>query len=135
MAYALRARLSLQSLNGALERLKDGYSYRNFFEFQKLDMIDNQIADLQFLKADIEKLSPEKQEKLLILLSDITLLAKEMRGLENFSVSSREDIKKSGKLFSTIEEHDGYFEKQRTQKLIDLVEIKRRIDDFIRGVL
>ena len=133
-SYLLRAKLGLQTVNSAFEKLQDSYSYRNFFEIQRIDILDSQINDIQFIKIDIEKLTQGNQERLLILLSDIDLLAKNIRGVENFCFSSIEDIGKHKATFKTPEEHDTYFDKQRTQRLIELVEMKRRIEDFSRNI-
>ena len=128
--YELQVKLGLQSFGSSLEKLKSGYSYKNIFEFQKIDLLDSQISDLQTLKGGVGNLSKNRQEKLLALISDITALIRDIRGVETFCFSEDTGTVKS--VFQSKEQHDDYFEKQRMQKLIDLVEIKRRIEDFLR---
>lgn len=99
-------------------------------------MVDSQIKDLQTLKSDIEKLSFGRQEKFLTLLNDALLLAGSIRGIENFSASSRSQVGKDDPIFSfpNVDAYRIHFEKQRNQKLIDLIEVKRKIDDFLREI-
>ncbi len=134
--FSQRAKFALIALNDALEKLKVGYSYKNFYEFQRIDLFESCIEDIKFLKKDIDLLIPfeNKREKLLMLTSDISVLAKNLRGTENFYLSSLSEVGKKDN-FQTREEHTRFFEKQRTQHLIDMVDIKRRIDDFISSVL
>lgn len=133
-AYILRTKLQLQSVNEAIDKLQTSFQYRDFFEVLKLDLLKELIQDLKNLKAGVVNLPSQMQEKFLSLLSDISMMHADILGIENFSANEASNIGLEGATFTNSAAFDEYFKRQRMQKYIELVDLKRRLDDFLKEI-
>jgi hypothetical protein len=101
---------------------------------------------MESVKRDAIYLSSSRyQETFIDLISDISTYLSEVRSIQAvydeekkwFPNSSKSQDKTAEantaqRIFKTQVDLDKFYEEQKTQKAIDLVDIKRRIDDFIK---
>lgn len=72
----------------------------------------------------------KQQEAFIDLVSDISSLVSDIRGLQGLYDRQTKDL--DTKLFKDQDELKKYFEEKKVEKLIDLVDRKRKIEDFVR---
>lgn len=131
----------------ALDRLKTVQDYRRYYDYNILGQLDKSIFNLESYKKDAIYLpSSDKQEIFIDLISDISTFSSETRGIQDLYYSESKKTadplaskknrshKKKDKNPDLLSK-DGlekYYDDKKTDRTIAMIEIKRRIDDFIR---
>lgn len=112
-----------------LERLKIGFEYRNWFEFATIIPIRKNIEILEKYRKDSIYFSSFKSKEAFInLLSDLSAFIESITTLENVYL---EEVKKEG---VDKKETNNFYDQKRAVKLIDLIEIQRRIENFTKNI-
>lgn len=135
-------------ISKGLERLKTVQDYRRYYDYTVLNRLDRSIYSLESnIKEAIYLPSTEQQEAFIDLISDISTYLSDARGVQGVyddqskllnqmppegKTKKKQPQPSSSSIFKTRPELEKYYEDKKTEKSIDLVDIKRRIDDFIR---
>lgn len=157
--FLLIVKLGLVSIQKTLEKLKSGLDYRTYFEISTLDILDRNLKNLEGAQRETYYLpDEEKQERFIDLVSEVATYSGDLRAIENY-YSNRErellelinnksknnkalNVKKTKvkepvdsntpqKQYENLVE---FINKKRQEKVIDLVDLKRRLDDFIKSI-
>ncbi len=133
--FLLLATQQLAAIEKGFERLKVALEQKNYFDYLVLDSLDRGAKSLESYKNDsIYLRSGPAKEKFIDLITDISMYLADTRSVQQLFYAERTKI--SGRdpsaIFQTESELQKYFDGQKVQKSIDLIEIRRRISDFVR---
>lgn len=148
--FLIYIELELKALENALEKLKNNLEAKKFYDLLIVNRIDQTVSNLELSKKEAYYLENYPlQEKIINILSDTTIFLNDLRGLENFSSAEqkklKDDIQTRGfvedkpkfknyqtSIFKEFKELEDFFSTRRTEKLIELIDIKRRVEDLIK---
>lgn len=131
-----------------LEKLKTILELRNYFDTYALTQLEKNVSNLEGYKSGAIFLSSQEQQELFIdLITTLSTYSIDARGLQQLywdeSKRIKEGITKS-KSFSrsggeatkelNSKELEDYFNRRKTEKSIELIEIKRQISDFLKSI-
>ncbi|MFZ5376792.1 MAG: hypothetical protein ACOZAN_03970 [Patescibacteria group bacterium] len=129
--FVLYSRQELISVVKGLDKLKEIQDNQKYWAFAVLDRLDRSLYNLESeKKAAIYLPNSKLQEAFIDLVSDISALASDIRGVQNLYADQSKTLNKS--LFKNISELKNYYDEKKVEKLIDLVDLKRKIEDFVR---
>lgn len=127
----------------ALDLLKTTLDFRNYYDYSILSQVDESVQNLKLYKRDaIYFPSEDQQTKYIDLVSNISTHASGMRLLQNIyddekkrfanqdSVSTKLRSLAQG-YFKSLKDLEDYFEKQKVEKALIGIELKRRTEEFI----
>lgn len=149
--FELFIKLELSTLAKTFEKLHTALSYVNYYDYLLLDRASKSIENLEKSRNDAIYLSNTAvQEKFIDLISDISTF---LTGVRNIQTLYYDDINKattgrnSNKMdknskrtkipqikIKTSAEVLVEFNQRKTEKSIEYVEIKRRLDDLIKAL-
>ena len=134
--FILLSKQQLEAVHKGLDKLKTVLEYKNYFDFSTLDILEKGASTLENYKNDsIYPKSERAKEQFIDLITDVSLYVSDVRGLQNFYYTESPKIgKDSTALFNNLDDLNKYFNEQKNLKIIDMVELKRRILDFAREV-
>ena len=130
--------LSTQQLGAilkGLEKLKTVLEYKNYFDYSTLDILEKGAQTLENYKNDSIYLKSERsKEEFIDLITDVSLYVSDVRGLQNlyYEEGKKINVGDPAAIFKTHDELLKYFNEQKGLKITDIVELKRRIQDFSR---
>ena len=144
--FILYIRQEFLVISKALEKLKTVQEYKRYYEYRTLDRLDRSITNMESSKKDAIYLnSLERQETFIDLISDISTYVSDVRGIQSLYDDQKKQIpqpqpvikktkskKQATGLFASLPGLEKFYEERKTEKSIDLVDIKRRIDDFVK---
>ncbi len=147
--FKLFVRQELRALNNGFEKLKTILEFRNFYDYIVLNQLDKNVLNLESYKKEAIYLSSaDNQEKFIDLVSDIASFVTDIRGMQNYyyeqaknfnefpeKEQNEEDkkvLKKTNPIFKSKKDLDDYFNSRKIEKAIDMVELKRRVDEFAK---
>jgi hypothetical protein len=134
-SFSLFLKLQLQSISKTLERLRVSLEKNNFYEFLSIKSLQVGVKELSGSRKDAVYLnSQSQQEKYFDLISDLDLYSVELENFEGFLGSQEKLIGTQGALFSTRVEFDAYCSRKRTEKLVELIEFKRKSEEFVKAL-
>jgi len=129
--FILYTRQELNSVLKSLDKLKTVQGFRKYWDYSVLEKLNKSIQNLESeKKAAIYLPKSELQEAYIDLISDISFFVSDAIGMQQFYDSQKKELNKE--LFKTSDELTKFYEERKTEKSIDLVDIKRKIEDFIR---
>lgn len=129
--FILYTRQELNSVLKSLDKLKAVQDFRKYWDYIVLEKLNKSIQNLESeKKAAIYLSKSELQETYIDLISDISSFVSDVNGMQLFYDSQKKELNKE--LFKTPENLTKYYEERKTEKSIDIVDIKRKIEDFIR---
>jgi hypothetical protein len=140
--FKIFVRQELRAVIKNFEKLKTILEYKSYYDYIVLGQLDKSVLNLDNYKKEAIYLpSTNEQEKFIDLISDIASFVTDTRGIQNYYYDQAkpfnepgEGQKKENPIFKTKKELDDYFESKRNEKAIDLVELKRRIEEFTREI-
>lgn len=136
----------LGSIGKTLEKLKSALEYQRAYDRLLIDRLSKSISGLDFARRDAVYLeSVTAQARLLDLLSDISIFLNEISSIEAFYFEQKKLLRQqtaakdkgSGGvdlLFKTFKDLEDYFSRRRAEKLVELIDIKRRIEEFVKAI-
>ncbi len=133
--FVLLATQQLNALDKGFEKLKTALDYKNHFDFLILGSLEKGATNLESYKSDSIYLHSEStKEQFMDLISDISMYLPDVRSLQNVYYSEQEKVKTGDTSASFADKAalDKWFSEQRMQKIVDPIELKRRMRDFIR---
>lgn len=148
--FKLFVRQEFRAVKLSFEKLKATLGSRNYYDYLVLTQLDKNIASLDsYKKESIYLSSISLQEEFIDLISDLSLIITDIRALQNFYYEQSKSIDDTGSdkpsqenkgkklqevVYKSKKELDTFFESKKTEKSIDIIEIKRRIDDFLKKI-
>ncbi len=154
--FKLFIKLELEVIAKTLEKLQTGLSYGRYYDYLLLDRIKESIDNLEKVRIDVIYLSdPELKEKFIETTSDISTYIATVRMVQQLfyddrgkslgqaevnkpvaiSNKSKKLIKKENKSEELVsEEAWKAFNERRIEKTIEYVEIKRKLEELIKGL-
>ncbi|OGJ22614.1 MAG: hypothetical protein A2804_03540 [Candidatus Pacebacteria bacterium RIFCSPHIGHO2_01_FULL_46_10] len=155
--FKLFIKLELEVVAKTLEKLQIGLSYGNYYDYLLLDRVKESIDNLEKVRSDVIYLSDSKlKEKFIEVISDIstyiatTRMVQQLfytdrdKSLEQVEIGESVEIsKKSQKPKNsrkktdrpTLEQAWKIFNERRTEKTIEYVEIKRKLEELIKSLV
>jgi ribosomal protein S8 len=132
--FVVFIRLELQSISKILERLKIDLENKSFYSANALTRFQENLINLEAYRHEaIYFHNSSLQEKFLDLLSDTSFFVKETSLLETFYFEEIKKLDNGDSIFyKTRDDLENYFRGKRTEKLIEIIEIKRKIDEMTR---
>jgi hypothetical protein len=149
-------KLELEVVAGTLEKLQTGLSYGNYNDYLLLDRIKESIDNLEKVRTDVIYLSdPELKERFIETISDISTYSATTRLIQQMFYTDRDkpleqqkpnrkplaknkkkaDVKNEPNAnLSNFESAWKTFNERRTEKTIEYVEIKRKLEDLIKSL-
>lgn len=141
--FKLFIRQEFRAILKGLEKLNIILEKQNFFDNYVLTQLEKNVLNLESYRKEAFYVSSiELQEKFIDLISDISTYLIDARGLQNYywneanrlkgekkPVDKTEDIQQK-----STQDLENFFNKRRIEKTIELIDIKRRIDDFLKQV-
>lgn len=155
--FKLFIKLELEVIAKTLEKLQTGLSYGSYYDYLLLDRIKESINNLEKVRIDVIYLSdPELKEKFIETISDISTYSATTRMVQQLFYADRDkslgqeelnkpivtsnkpkkpknNKKKSEQ--STLEQSWKTFNERRTEKTIEYVEIKRKLEELIKSLV
>lgn len=155
--FKLFIKLELEVIAKTLEKLQTGLSYGSYYDYLLLDRVKESVDNLEKVRSDVIYLSdPELKEKFIETISGISTHIATARMVQQLfytdrdkalgqdggnepevnnkkSKKSRNNKKKENPL--TIEQAWKTFNERRTEKTIEYVEIKRKLEELIKTLV
>lgn len=151
--FKLFIKLELAVMNKTLEKLQTGLQYGSFYDYTLLDRVKESIDNLEKVRSDVIYLSdPELKEKFIEIISDISTYIAMVRVIQQVfydnrnkalgSVPINPDPQKTGgrkknnnsQNQTTLEQVVDTFNKSKTEKSIEYIEIKRKLENLIKSL-
>lgn len=154
--FKLFIKLELEVIAKTLDKLQIALSYGSYYDYLLLDRIKESIDNLEKVRSDVIYLSnPELKEKFVETISDISTYVATTRMVQQLFYADRdssvkqENIKpasvaKKGRKINnknqqknvtpTLEQAWKTFNERRTEKTIEYVEIKRKLEELIKSL-
>lgn len=143
--YKLLLRYELKSTSKALDRLNSTLESLNFFDIFILQQLDKNSQNLdEYKKQSYYLLSGDEQEKFADLAFDVSFYLSDARSLQNYywdeskkyiANPSQTIIKTElGNMQKNKQALEDYFSKRKTEKKIELIDLKRRLDDLYKQI-
>lgn len=127
---SLLLRLEFEACLKYLNELKSSLEDRNQFLFRWLNVLDKSIQSLEGYKSSAYYLQDDDlHEVVASLTTDLSIFVSDTRSIEQFSIDSSLDKKKTP-ADKKIDEQ--FIEKQRISKLPELLELKRNVEEVIK---
>ncbi len=145
--FKLVIKQELKTIEKTLEKLKTVFEYKFYYDYTILDKLRKNIDSFEAFKSDAIFLNnAELQEKFIDLISDISDYVASIRSLQDVYYNQQqkitEDIDNRAKkkltaqtsIYKDHKENMDEFNRRSVEKAIDFVEIKRRLDEFLKQV-
>lgn len=152
--FRLFIKLEFAIIVKTLDKLQAGLTYGNFYDYSLLDRVKESIDNLEKVRNDVIYLSdPELKEKFIDVISDVSTYIASVRIIQQIvydeqkkiapqdtqvdKVSKKTKVKKKNQESPapvTMQSIIETFNKRATQKTIDYVEIKRRLEELIKSL-
>ncbi len=139
--FKLYIKLELEVIAKTLDKLQTALEYANYYDFTLLDRVKESVDSLEKSRNDVIFLSdPSLKEKFIDLISDVSTYVAMVRVGQQIYYNQQNEannpkltkIKKNKN--NPVEPPLETFNKFRTQKSIQYVEIKRRLEELIKGI-
>jgi len=119
-----------------LERLKTTLELKNYYGYDILDQLVKSLGVLESYKKDVIYLTTiDQQEEYIDLVSDLSSSLSNSRSLQTLFDTQKKLHDEDSKLtIGTFKELQEYFNQTKLQYSIEFVEIKRRIDEFLKKI-
>jgi hypothetical protein len=130
--FSIFVRLELEAAKDILEKLKTTYSNQKYFEYRLLDVLDKKIKTLEDSRKDSVVIgNVEIQEQYLSLITDLSLFASDLRGIEAFKDKNKNELGDKTDKASTDKLKDSmdWVKDKSTEKLSEFVDLKRQIEE------
>lgn len=136
------------ALKKTLERLKTVREYKFFYDYKIIEELVKEVSSLEYLKKDAISLSNSSaQEKFIDLVSDLNSWITGVKVLQDNYYDEEKKLKdephfpkrknkKNTKLssFKDMEQLINVYNIRSLEKSTDLIEIQRRLDEFIKSL-
>lgn len=160
--FILFVKLELELISKTLDKLQTALDYGLYYDYTLLDRVKESISSLEKARSDVIYLTnPELKEKFIDVISDVSTYIIMVRATQEIFYANRNRIletdnpqtetqipsaksktkakkltseKKQLLLPENMEDVWKKFNEQRTDKKIEYIEIKRRLDDLIKAV-
>lgn len=149
--YLLVVRAELESVVKQMERLKNSFNERGYYPFALLNSLVSRVARLEQNISNIHNIgkNSEVQNKFITTVTDLSDLNQDLQSIENLKISRQKEFEekkieidksKAPASEKTIEhktnsdaitDTDAFIGQQRTARLVELVDIKRRAEELI----
>lgn len=149
--FRIYIELELKALSDSFGKLKNNLEAKRYFDLLIINILDQSVSNLQLSKKEAFYLENYTlQEKILNILSEATIFLNDLRGLENIAITEREKLKEdtdakkllkdqkykdiqSG-IFKNNKDLEDFLNVRRTEKLVELIDLKRRIDELLKEI-
>lgn len=151
--FIIYIELELKALFMSLDKLKNNLESKRFFDLLIINILEQSVNNLGLSKKEAFYLEDYSlQEKILNILSEATIFLNDLKGLENFAMAEREKLKNDlgtkkllkdndskikdhqTSIFKENKELEDFFSSRRTEKLVELIDLKRRIEDLVKEI-
>ena len=145
--FKLLIKQELQAIDKIFEKLKTVLEYKSYYDYSILDSLIKNIGVLENYKKDAIYLNnSSQQEDLIDLILDMSNYIHSVKSIQDLfygearKIDSDMDETKKNKaykatsIFKNHEENMDTFQKRSMEKTIDLIEIKRKLDEFIKSL-
>jgi hypothetical protein len=150
--FKLFIKLELAVVAKTLDKLQTALSYGNYYDYSLLDRAKESIDNLEKARTDVIYLSePELKEKFIDLISDTSTYVATVRVVQQLFYSDRDKIlgqkpkkkdrptgagkvRKQTPIAADMPQVIDQFSKRTTEKAIEYIEIKRRLEDLIKSL-
>jgi hypothetical protein len=135
-------RLEFNAIIKLLDRLKKYIEENSIINYSVIDATWKVINELEGSRADIIYLPKNSdQEKFFDVISDLSSFLNDARFTQQFYYDQKKLIEgneadsiQAEKLYRNKTDLDTFFAQKRTEKLVELIDIKRRLEDYIKAV-
>jgi hypothetical protein len=126
--YKTQLSVELEQLGKAIDRLKSEYKSTTYFPFRFIELAKKQATRVEETLKNSSILSnSDLQRKLFETVTDYTIILTEIDGLEFVLVDKSKTQAEKNALIPEVKE-------QRTEKNIELSDLKRRFDDITKEI-
>lgn len=145
--FKLLIKQELQAIDKILDKLKTVLEYKNYYDYSILESLIKSVGILENYKKDAIYLNnPTQQEVLIDLILDMSNYIHSVKSIQDLFYGEQrkidvdiEELKKNKdykatSIFKNHQENAETFQKVSMEKTIDLIEIKRKLDDFIKSL-
>ena len=145
--FKLIIKQELKVTTKTLEKLKTIFEYKTYFDYAVITALNKSIQNLESSSKDAIYLSSvDLQEKFIDLISDLSNFSTDIKGIQDLYYDQerkldqdelnkkaiKQKTMKKESIFTDHKENAEAYMRKTTQKFIDLVEINRRLDEFIK---
>lgn len=133
----------LSSVSKGLDKLKEVLSYRNYFDFAVLTELEKNVVKLENIRTESVLLTTfTLQQKFIDLTATIANFSSSTRVLQSLYYDKQKEVEEIEKGINKNDKDpdeeknnlDVFFNQNKIEKLISLIEIKRQIDDFLKQI-
>lgn len=135
--FSVFVRLELEAVKGILDKLKTTYSNNNYFEYRLLDVLDKKLKTLEESRKESVVIGDiDLQEDYLSLLTDLSLFASDVRGIQALKEQREKELKDKTNQTSEdeLKKSLDWVKDKSTEKLSEFVDLKRQIDGLIKSL-
>lgn len=151
--FKLFIKLELAVIANTLEKLQTGLQYGNYYDYTLLDRVKESIDNLGKARSDVIYLSdPELKEKFVETIAETSTYIAMVRVIQQIFYQSQDKAqgvtspaaitpsqkgrgrKTNSQPTITMESVWGTFNKSKTEKTIEYVEIKRKLENLIKSL-
>lgn len=134
-AFGNYLKLEFSSIKESLEAIRTAFEHQHFYDFLLIDILDKNIADAQDARKNASLIKNTKlQEKLFSIVNRVALLAKDMRGIQNYAYKTTLPDENGGSerpmTPEELESRNALVEEKRRSHAIEIVELKREAEEF-----
>lgn len=129
-AYRLSFRLELKDAQKLLDEIKNAQERQNnMYDFTLLDLFDRNVENLQQTRRKLYLLEDdETQTDAYAVISKLSVLAKEMRGIQNYEYGHDEPAG------TTPDAKMAFVKDKKAANNLRLLDVKRDINDLVKRV-
>lgn len=138
--FVVFTKLELKSVVKNLDRLKAKAEENSYFDFSVLNDVDKAILDLESARPDAIYLSDPLQEDYFDLITRLRGFSNDSRFLQNYLydqtglIENKKSESQAKKAFDNIKELNTFFNQRKLEKLVELIDLKRSIEEFIKNI-
>ncbi len=112
-----------------LDELKSDYNNSERFALKLINTLIKNINALENYKSNLYYLQDaDLQRKVAYLITSLGLYFNEISGIESLAV----DLQSNKKTITALEEDNKWFEKERRNKHVEIVDFRRQLEDIIQ---
>lgn len=136
-SYTHYLRLELDPALKSLEDIRTSFEQKNHFDYLLLELLDNYVNNLQEARKQAYLIRNEKlQNELFSVINRISLLSKDMRGIQNYEYADNETVdsetgKKRQMNQEELKSKIDLIRDKRQSKLMEILDLKREVRDVV----
>lgn len=129
-SYRLSFKLELKDAQKSLDEIKNAQERQNnTYDFTLLDLLDRNVANLQETRKKVHLLrDDETQSDAYAVISKLSVLAKEMRGIQNYEYGDDEPV------HITADAKKAFVKDKKAANDLRLLDVKRDINDLVKRI-